>query len=161
MHSIRSIIEGLLEFTRDYVGMEEARERLMENIFLFGIAIGLRRRLTPGERRAYLETLLTAEVLVLIEERGIGHPTEWEATSMAIAEALQNWLKEEPELREIFEEQFNCKLGHFREKPEMSPTLRSLLTKHLQRLSEACPEGLAPNEIPGILDRLEHPLDRA
>jgi hypothetical protein len=82
-------------------------------------------------------------------------------TRMAIAEALADWLKEEPELREIFEEQFECKLNEYTQKPEMSPTLRSLLAEHLQQLASACPKGLAQDEIPRILDRLEHPLDRA
>jgi hypothetical protein len=161
MHPIRRIIDDLIRFARDFAEADQTRWRLLENVFLFGIAIGQRRRLTPQERDAYIKTLITAEVLVLIEDRSIGDSPKSKANSHAITEALDNWLREEPELREVFEKQFGCKLSEFNETQKMSPIVRGILIEHLQAVAAACPGALGEDEIGSIIDRLEHPLDRA
>jgi hypothetical protein len=162
MHPVKKQLNDLIEYFTHCAEMAQFRRHIDQRMFLFGIEIGRRRPLTSYERQAYLKTFWTALTLLVVDETYQKSRGDEDALKKAFAEATDNWLQNSRVIaRWIEAEQKHHGLPVPSKQWKMDSETRRLLVSHLERISAEWPEALPYHEIQSLLDRLEHPLDRA
>jgi hypothetical protein len=160
MNPFRKWLETELSLVRRRAEQEQRSRIFLESLFLLGIEIGRGRELAPGEKLALLRTFPTAQALAALHqflEEGDPIP----AWRRAYAQAVGNWSGREAMVRANLEVWFGGSLDEVAKPRPLCRKMRGTLKSQLQRLAAACGEQLDDTEVEAILDRLEHPLDRA
>jgi hypothetical protein len=157
MDSIQEVINNFVDLVKDYARMEQYQKKREYQLFLFGISIGLRRRLTPQECRAYHKTRLTVDTILDREDTyAIPHTVR---RFSIVTSALRDWLECERWLRPELEARFNYE---FWPPPDPSWTLPGYLQnafiKNIRALAAECGKPLTEDEIAAINERLNFPF---
>jgi hypothetical protein len=161
MNPIREWIETMLRISRDQAEYGEFDRKIQRLLFLFAIEIGRGKRLTVKERDRYAKSMLTAEAFLAITERYSQDPQQRASSERLMSDCVANWQKHEPQLRRILERLIGSRFQAFDVPVGMWPEMRDMIAGQLVALARAYPEHVPPSEIPALLDRLNHPLDRA
>ncbi len=154
-------LETILRIMRVNAQEREIYRKVQNRLFTFGIEIGLKRRLTEKERVLYERTRLTIKVLLTVAEQSLLRADASFPVDQILDSCLEDWLCFEPGLRTSLERMLGHGFDECAQATAMLPELRQLLIRQLKYFSSLCPDGLSDAEIESILDRLEHPLDRA
>jgi len=155
MDSVQKLIETFVDLVKDYAGMERFQMKREYQLFLFGISIGLGRRLTPRECRAYHATRLTVEA-ILAHEDTYSKPRKIRRMQV-VTTALDRWLENEQWLRPQLEARFGYEF-----KPPFYPywimpaPIQKAFIEHIRALGEECSEPLSEDEIKSIIHRLDN-----
>ena len=161
MNEIREWIDMIISLSRDQAEYGEFHRKVQEQLFIFAIEIGRRKRLTPAERAYYEKTLATAEVLLGITERSISNLAERIPYDRIMDDCVVDWIGHEPALKKLLERLLGRNFADLNVPSGMWPEMRELFSNQIRAISRAFPDQLPESEIRAILDRLEHPLDRA
>ena len=161
MNEVREWIEMIISLSRDQAEYGEFHRKVQEQLFIFAIEIGRRKRLTPAERAYYEKTLATAEVLLGITERSISNLAERIPYDRIMDDCVVDWIGHEPALKRLLERLLGRNFADLNVPSGMWPEMRELFSNQIRAISRAFPDQLPESEIGAILDRLEHPLDRA
>jgi hypothetical protein len=161
MNEVREWIEMIISLSRDQAEYGEFHRKVQEQLFIFAIEIGRRKRLTPAERAYYEKTLATAEVLLGITERSISNLAERIPYDRIMDDCVVDWIGHEPALKRLLERLLGRNFADLNVPSGMWPEMRELFSNQIRAISRAFPDQLPESEIRSILDRLEHPLDRA
>jgi hypothetical protein len=161
MSPLKEWLEIILRIIRANAHDREVYQKVQQRLFTFGIEIGQRRRLTDKERVLYENTRLTAKVLLTVAERSLFNADATFPMEHIMDACLEEWLGLEPKLRAALERMLGHDFTEVAQTTGMPPELRQLLSEQLKYLAVFCPDGLSEAEIESIIDRLEHPLDRA
>jgi hypothetical protein len=161
MNPIRQWIESILRISRDQAEYSEFTQKIQERLFIFAIEIGRRRRLTPQERAEYEKTLGTAEVLLAVTERSASSLAALIPMDRITEDCVGDWIKHEPHLKGLLEKLLGRSFKELDVPPGMWPEMREMMANQLKLISRHYPDELPETEITAILDRLDHPLDRA
>ena len=160
MNTTRKVIETIVELAKDYAALQVRHIKSQQDILLFGISIGLGRRLTDSECRSYLKTFFTVEA-ILEHESTFLRPGR-NRRLCVITVALRHWLESEPWLRNELEARFGYEFG-----PPFYPLyvidgpIMDVFIKQIRTLSAESSPPFTEDEIKAVIHRLEHPLDRA
>jgi len=103
MNEVREWIEMIISLSRDQAEYGEFHRKVQEQLFIFAIEIGRRKRLTPAERAYYEKTLATAEVLLGITERSISNLAERIPYDRIMDDCVVDWIGHEPALKRLLE----------------------------------------------------------
>jgi len=160
MNPIREWINDVLDYARKRAVLNQVKRQLDERLFLFAIEIGRAKKLTPHERHVYAQTFRTAQIYLLLEDDLIADPPKFKPFKNVIKEPQEEWLLKEPVVKTELEHRLHHPLSDF-EEPVLPPADRSSIIRHLKLASALCPRLLPADELPAIIDRLDHPLDRA
>jgi hypothetical protein len=160
MNPIRQWINELLASAKKKAAICQIKRELDERLFLFAIEIGRGKRLMPDQRRVYARTFRTAQVMLLLDEELATSPPKVKPIKNIMKEPEEDWLLKEPVIKVELEARLKHPLSDL-EDASMSPADRAALVRHLLLIATTCPEVLAPQEVESIVDRLDHPLDRA
>jgi hypothetical protein len=160
VNPIRQWIDSLLASAKKKAALTQIKRELDEQLFLFAIEIGRGKRLMPDERRVYARTFRTAQIKLLLEEDLSHSPPKLRPIKNIMKEPEEEWLLKEPVIKAELESRLKHPLSDL-EDALMSPADRAALIGYLTLISSACPELLNPREVKSIVDRLDHPLDRA
>jgi hypothetical protein len=161
MNPIREWIEGVLRIAREQAEYGEFERRIQQQLFLFAIEIGRKKRLTPMERERYAKSLLTAEALLAVANMCPKSRSQLLFNEQMVDECVINWDKHEPGLKKILERVMGGRFCALDVPVGMWPEIRDMFACQFEALSRAYPDQVPPSELPAILDRLKHPLDRA
>ena len=162
MNLIKEWINAILRIAKNNAEYSELHRKVQERIFLFGIEIGLKRKLSPQERAQYKKTLITAQTLFLFAEKDDAKLAGPNPVDHLTAQyLLHDWIAEEPSVRALLEKELGHSFDELDHMPAMSPQLRQMTLDQLKLISLLYPDQLPEEEIASILDRLDHPLDRA
>jgi hypothetical protein len=157
MNPIRNWIETILRVSREQAECNELNRKILQRVFIFGIEIGRGKRLTPKERVRLEKTLITAEAFMAIAEKC---PPD-KSVDRIIDDCVVDWPKHQPKLKKLLERVMEHSLDEVDPGPAIWPEIREWIAGQFLAVSRAYPEQLPASEIPAILDRLDHPLDRA
>ena len=160
MNPIRQWIDDLLVSAKKRAALAQIKRQLDEKLFLFAIEVGVGRSLTPDERREYAKTFRTAQIMLLMEEDLTADPPDIVPIRKILVEPQKEWLLKEPVIKAELESRLKYPLNHL-EDSSMSPADRAAIIGYLQLIAETCPGILTVEELESIMDRLDHPLDRA
>jgi hypothetical protein len=160
MNPIRQWIDDLLASARKRAAVGQIKRQLDERLFLFAIEVGFGRKLTPEQRRVYAKTFRTAQIMLLMEDDLAAHPPEIVPIQRIMLEPHEEWVLKEPVIKAELESRLKYPLSEL-EDFSMSPTDRAAVIGYLQLIAETCPGVLTIEELESIVDRLDHPLDRA
>jgi hypothetical protein len=161
MNLIKDWINAILRIAKNNAEYSELHRKVQERIFLFGIEIGLKRKLNTQERAQYRKTLITAQTLFLVAEKEDPKMDGPNPIDHLTAQYLHDWVAEEPSVRASLEKILGHSFSELDHTPAMSPQLRQMTLDQLKLISLLYPDQLPEGEIVSILDRLDHPLDRA
>jgi len=161
MNPIKEWIESIAHISRENAEHSEFHQKVQERLFIFAIEIGRRKRLTPRERQLYEKTLATAQVLIGVTEKSVSNLAASIPFDRIADECLEKWIEKEPKLKSTLEKMLGHRFEELDEPPGMLPETRKMIAEQLKLLSRLFPDQLSATEIGSILDRLEHPLDRA
>ena len=147
-------IDGLVDIVRFEAECREERLKAQKRLFIFSVEIGRGKKLTPHQKSMYEKTFLTALILSGVAGRG-SPPSSFDQIADG---SLEDWLDLEPRVKAWLERALGHSLAETEEPPQMSPEIRQMIAEKLVALygnefSEA--------QIAELVDRLEHPLDRA
>ena len=126
------------------------RER-QEFVFLLGIAIGRRQRLSLEEGDAYRETFPSVVGIVNLDQLE-PHKTLW--WLVAMPEAVRNWFYYQPTLRRALEESFGHPLSELGATPILPPAAHALFVLHLKEIASWNGKHLTNKEAESIIERL-------
>ncbi len=160
MNPFRKWINDLLASVTKRAALNQIKRQLDERLFLFAIEVGRGKRLMPDQRRVYAKTFRTAQIMLLLEDELICRPPKMKPIRNIMKEPEEEWLLKEP----VIKAELECRLKHpltDLEDPTMSPADRATLVGYLRMIAQTCPELLSVEELKSIVDRLDHPLDRA
>jgi hypothetical protein len=160
MNFIREWIEDILAIATRRAAVNQLKRNLDERLFLFAIEIGRRQRLTPNQRPIFAKTFRTAQVLMLMEDDLVQKPPKSIPIKNIIKRPEEEWLIKEPVIRAELEERLKHSLDDI-EDSIFSAADRRAIVRYLEIMSTRCPELLSAKEIESIMDRFDHPLDRA
>lgn len=160
MNPIRQWIDELLSSARKRAALAQIKRQLDERLFLFAIEVGFGRKITPEQRRVYAQTFRTAQVMLLLEEELMSNPPEIIPIKNILKDPEEEWLLKEPVIKAELESRLKQPLSDL-DDPGMSPADRAAILGYLQLIAETCPGMLSIEELESIVDRLDHPLDRA
>jgi hypothetical protein len=159
MNPVRKWIDTVLTIAREQAECNELNREILERLFLFGIELGQRKRLTPKERAFYLKTVATAEAFMAIS---VTCPQSEEiCIDQMIEDCVDDWSRFQPGLKRLLERLMKCSLDHLNPGPAIWPRAKDWFADQLKAAARHYPQYLSAREIPEILERLEHPLDRA
>jgi hypothetical protein len=162
MHPVRQHLDDLIEHFQRYAEKAEFRRHIDEQMFLLGIEIGQKKRLTTRERLIYLKTFWTAVTFLVAGEAIFITRTGQEAFRKAYAEAVDDWLRNSRTIGKWVEsERKHHHLPELHSRWRIDAETRRILVVYLEGISADWPEILPHNEIDAFIDRLENPLDRA
>jgi hypothetical protein len=156
MNPIRQWIDDLLASA----ALAQIKRQLDERLFLFAIEVGVGRKLTPEQRRVYAQTFRTAQIMFLMEEDLTVNPPEIVPIRKIMLEPQEEWLLKEPVIKAELESRLKYPLSDL-EDSSMSSADRAAIIGYLQIIADTCPGILPVEELESIMDRLDHPLDRA
>lgn len=160
MNPIRQWIEDILIGAQKRAVINQIKRDLDERLFLFAIEIGRGQRLMPDQRKVFAKTFRTAQIMLLMEEELSDNPPKFKPIKNILKEPEEGWLIKEPVIKAELEDRLRHPLSDL-ENPAMSSSDRAAIVGYLNLIAAACPELLSPKEIESIMDRLDHPLDRA
>ena len=160
MNPVREWIDELLAAAKKKAVLNQLKRDLDERLFLFAIEIGRGQRLMPDERRAFSRTFRTAQILLLLDEDLTESPPQIKAMQNIMKQPEEEWLLKEPVVKAELEHRLKHPLSDI-DNSTISPRERAMIAESLTVIATACPELLPPEEIESILDRIDHPLDRA
>lgn len=159
MNPVREWIDTVLRIAREQAETNQLNLKILERLFLFGIEIGQGRRLTPDERARLSRTVATAEAFMATLEIC---PAKYAACLDLIADdCVSDWSRFQPALRRMLENSSEFQFDHLDGGPAIWPGVREWFARQLDEMARQYPQYLSRREIPAILDRLDHPLDRA
>ncbi len=161
MNLIKEWINAILRIAKNNAEYSELHRKVEERIFLFGIEIGLKRKLSPEERAQYKKTLITAQTLFLVAEKEDFKIDGPNPVDHMTTQYLDDWIAEEPLVRAALEKTLGHSFDELDHLPAMSPQLRQITLDQLKLISLIYPDQLPEAEIHSIIERLDHPLDRA
>ena len=161
MNPIRKWIESLFRISRDQAEYGEFHRKVQERLFILAIEIGRRKRLTPEQCARYEKTQATAEVLLAITEKSVSSLAALIPYDQIMDDCVGDWIEQEPKLKRLLERLLGRSLQELDVPPGMWPEMRDMIAGQLKVISRVYPDQLPESEITAILDRLEHPLDRA
>jgi hypothetical protein len=161
MSRIREWIDTIVRISRDQAEYGEFHRKVQDRLFIFAIEIGRRKRLTPDERALYEKTLATAEVLLAITEKSVSNLAERIPYDPIMDDCVADWLAHEPALRRLLERVLGHSFAELDMPAGMWPGMRELIADQIRAVARVYPDELSESEVETILDRLEHPLDRA
>jgi hypothetical protein len=152
--NLKPEFELFIDIARQQAEKHESRRKADMRLFLFAIEIGQKKKLTPEERHQYEKTFLPAQLLC-----GVAHgdtpPTSFDRVA---AGCIVDWLESEPKVRAWLERVLGHSLDEVYRPEGMSPEGRQVV---IEGLSMLYGEKLSKEEAASLLERLEHPLDRA
>jgi hypothetical protein len=151
--NIKPEIDSLVNIARHDAESREERRQAQKRLFIFAIEIGRRKKLTPEERSLYEKTFLTAYILSGVAERG-APPSRFDQLADG---SLGDWLNIEPKVKAWLERAMGQSFDEADQR-RMSQETRQMVAEGLSMLYG---DELSEAEISSILERLEHPLDRA
>ncbi len=157
MNPIHDWIEAILRISREQAECNELNRKILQRVFIFGIEIGRGKRLTPRERARLEKTLATAEAFMAIAEKCPPN----RSVDRIIDDCVADWPKHQPKLKKLLERLMGHRLDEVNPGPAVWPEIREWIAGQFRAVSRAYPDQFPPSEIPAILDRLDHPLDRA
>ena len=160
MNPIRKWINDLLAHVTKSAALNQIKRQLDEKLFLFAIEVGRGKRLMPDERRVYAQTFPTAQVMLLMEDELTSCPPKMKPIRNIMKEPEEEWLLKEPVIKAELESRLKHPLSDL-EDPAMSPADRATVVRYLNMIAMTCPDLLSVEELESIVDRLDHPLDRA
>jgi hypothetical protein len=159
MNPVREWIDTVLRIAREQAQTNQLNRKVLERLFLFGIEIGRGTRLTLEERARLARTVATAEAFMAVLETC---PEKYTDCLKQITEdCISDWPKFQPGLRRMLERSTEFNLEHVDPGPAIWPGIREWFANQLESVAHHYPQYLSKSEIPDILDRLDHPLDRA
>ena len=147
-------IDGLINIVRDEAECREERLKAQKRLFIFAVEIGRGKKLTPHQQNWYEKTFLTALVLSGVARRE-SPPSSFDQLADG---SLGDWLDLEPRVKAWLERALGHSLAEAEQPPPMSPEIRQMIAEKLAALYG---DELSEAEIVKLVDRLEHPLDRA
>lgn len=160
MSSFRQWLASQMELSLMRAEARQIRRYFMENLFLLGIEIGQKRRLSAAERATYQKTFSTAEALIAIGKYTGSVKFEQEFRNK-VDRIVGDWLHGEPVLKANLEWILRMPLEEFNQSGTIPLDLRMTLKKEMKELAASCGESLTDEEVETILQKLEKPLDRA
>jgi hypothetical protein len=158
MNPVRDWIDTVLTVAREQAEYNELNRKILEQLFLFAIELGRKKRLTAKERAFYAKTVATAEAFVAISINR--RPHEDICIDQMMEDCIGDWTRFQPGLKKLLERLLKCGLDDLNPGPALWPGIRDWFAGQLKSVARHYPQYLSPDEIPAILDRLEHPLDR-
>jgi hypothetical protein len=161
MNPIRDWVETILRLAREQAEFNEFDRRVQRLLFLFAIEIGRGRKLTPAERELYAKSMLTAEAFLAVMERHPPHSYHRISQEQILNECVSDWQTHEPKLRRLLERMMGMHFQALDSPVCMLPEMRDMFESQFRAISNAFPDQLPPSELRIILERLDHPLDRA
>jgi hypothetical protein len=161
MNRIREWIDTIVRISRDQAEYGEFHRKVHDRLFIFAIEIGRKKRLTPDERALYEKTLATAEVLLGITEKSVSNLAERIPYDGIMDDCVADWIRHEPALKRLLERVLGRSFADLDMPAGMWPGMRELIADQIRAVARAYPNELPESEVESILDRLEHPLDRA
>jgi hypothetical protein len=147
-------IEDLISIVRDEAERREEQIKAQKRLFLFAIEIGRGRKLTPHQQSLYEKTFWTAHTLADVA-KGSTPPSTFDKIA---EEASGEWLDLESKVKLWLERALEHTVDEAELPPAMSDERRQMLA---ERLTELYGGALSAAEIAKVIDRIEHPLDRA
>ena len=160
MNPIRQWIDDLLACAKKKAAINQIKRDLDERLFLFAIEIGRGKRLMPDERHVYAKTFRTAQIMLLMDEELTNSPPKVTPIKNIMKEPEEDWLFKEPVIKAELESRLKHRLSDL-EDAVLSPEERAAIIRYLNMVAAACPSVLSIDELESIVDRLDHPLDRA
>ena len=160
MNPLRKWISDLLASVTKRAALNQIKRELDERLFLFAIEVGRGKRLMPAERRVYAQTFRTAQIMLLMDEELAKSPPKLRPIRNIMKEPEEEWLLKEPVIKAELESRLKHPLSDL-EDASMSPSDRATIVGYLNMIAMTCPELLSVQELESIVDRLDHPLDRA
>jgi hypothetical protein len=160
MNPIRQWIDELLATVTKRAVINQIKRQLDEKLFIFAIEIGRGKRLMPDQRRVFAKTFRTAQIMLLLDEELTNRPPKMKPIRNIMKEPEEEWLLKEPVIKAELESRLKYPLTEFDE-AVISRAERTAIIRYLCRISKMRPGLLSINELRSIVERLDHPLDRA
>jgi hypothetical protein len=147
-------IDSLVSLIRFEEESRVERLKAQKRLFIFAVEIGRGKKLIPHQRSLYENTFLTA--LLLSGVAGKGNPNS--SFDKVADGSVGDWLDLEPKVKAWLERVTGHSLAEVERSSPMPPEIRQLIA---DKLTELYGNELSQAEIADVVDRLEHPLDRA
>jgi len=160
VNPIRQWIDDLLACAKKKAAIIQMKRELDEHLYLFAIEIGRGKKLLPDERRVYARTFRSAQVMLLLKEEMANNPPKLKPIKNIMKEPAEEWLLKEPVIKAELESRQKHRLSDL-EDAVLPPEERAAIIRYLNMVAAACPSVLSIDELESIVDRLDHPLDRA
>jgi hypothetical protein len=160
VNPIRQWIDDLLACAKKKAAIIQMKRELDEHLYLFAIEIGRGKKLMPDERRVYAKTFRTAQVMLSLKEEMANSPPKLKPIKNIMKEPAEEWLLKEPVVKAELESRLKHRLSDL-EDAVLPPEDRAAIIRYLNMVAAACPSVLSIQELESIVDRLDHPLDRA
>ena len=160
MNPIRQSIDDLLAGAKEKAAMAQMKRELDEQLFLFAIEVGRGKRLMSHERRVYAKTFRTAQVMLMLKEDVVSRPPKEKPIKNIMKQPEEEWLLKEPVIKAELESRLKYPLSDL-EDFIICPADRAAIVRYLRRMAAESPSVLSLEEVESIMDRLDHPLDRA